>query len=128
MKKLYTSHIVRQRELVGFEVITGILDRFGILLDLPPEDAYDLLVGKQVTLDPKHLLVPTLQSCLAGKQVLAYRHAVETSREATSDPKKRELAEWFARAHLLADYVSGMTDDFAIVTFQRLYAGGLRHI
>lgn len=127
-KYLYTSPIVRQRELVAFEVVSGILDRFGILLDLGTTDAYDLLTGKQVNLDPEHRLAPTLYSFLGGKQLRAYRHTVDTGRSLTSDTKEQELLEWIARAHLLADFVCGMTDDYAIVTFQRLYAGGLRHI
>jgi dGTPase len=125
---LYTCPVVRQRELVAFEVLSGILDRFGMLLDLSATNAADLFGGKPVRLDPEHRLAPTLHSFLGRKQILAYQHAVEAGRRDLSDPRRQELSEWFARAHLLADYVSGMTDDYAIVTFQRLYAGGLRHI
>ncbi len=122
---LYTSRVVRQRELLAFEVLTGILDRFSPLLDLPSDQAYGLLTGKLVK-TPKHVLAPTLYSFLGKKHLLAYQHAVLASRKTTSDPKKQEIAEWFARAHLLVDYVSGMTDDYATASFQRLYAGGPR--
>ncbi|KGS32922.1 dGTPase [Burkholderia pseudomallei] len=124
---LYTSRVVRQRELLAFEVVTGILDRFGSLLDLPADQAYGLLTGQPVQ-NPEHVLAPTLCSFLGKKQLLAYRHAVDASRRTVSDRKEQEIAEWFARAHLLADYVSGMTDDYAIASFQRLYAGGPRYI
>ncbi len=29
---------------------------------------------------------------------------------------------------MLTDFVSGMTDDYAIVTFKRLYAGSIVHV
>ncbi len=125
MEYLYTSRVVRQRELLAFEVLTGILDRFGPLLDLPSDQAYELLTGESVRTS-KHVLAETLHSFLARKHLLAYRHAVRASCKTTSDLKKHDIAEWFARAHLLADYVSGMTDDYATASFQRLYAGGPR--
>ena len=28
--------------------------------------------------------------------------------------------EWVLRSHLIVDYISGMTDDFALETYQRL--------
>ncbi|WP_075123019.1 dGTPase [Burkholderia paludis] len=124
---LYTSRVVRQREILAYEVVTGLLDRFGILLDLRADQACDLLKGQPVA-NLEHVLAPTLCSFLGKKQILAYRHAVDTNPGTVSDPAEREIAEWFARAHLLADYVSGMTDDYAIASFQRLYTGGSRYI
>ncbi|GLQ91272.1 dGTPase [Dyella acidisoli] len=121
---LYTSRVVRQRELLAFEVITGILDRFGALLDLPSNQAYELITGKHVK-NPEHILAPTLCSFLGKKQVLAYRYATDVN---SGTSEEREFGEWFARTHLLVDYVSGMTDDYAIASFQRLYAGGPRYI
>ncbi len=67
-QNLYTSRIVRQRELVGFEVLSGILDRFGLLLDLPSVDAHELLSGKSPRLDSQFRLAPTLYSFLSPKQ------------------------------------------------------------
>ncbi|MBP5133643.1 hypothetical protein HUT02_33065, partial [Pseudomonas protegens] len=30
------------------------------------------------------------------------------------------VTEWVLRAHLITDFISGMTDDFAITTYQTL--------
>ncbi len=122
---LYCSKVVRERELVGYQVTQGILDRFGLLLDLPRKEAEALLIDKKSPNMPGMTLASTLQSFLPRKHIKVYKHAL-----GEIDARKRlgkthsDMLEWMARAHLIVDFLSGMTDDFAIVTYRRLYDGG----
>lgn len=34
--------------------------------------------------------------------------------------KNEDFLEWNARAHLVVDFISGMTDDFAMTTYRTL--------
>lgn len=123
-ENLYNSRIVRERELTGYRVLTGILDRFGELLELPHSAAIELLVHGKTSLDGRWVLAPTLSSFLPKKHLKAYCHAVGQITNSAMSMSQKEVLEWMARAHLLTDFVSGMTDDFAIVTFKGLYSGG----
>jgi dGTPase len=122
---LYCSSVVRERELIGYQVIHGILDRFGLLLDLSNAEAEALLVHKETPKASGMALASTLESFLPRKHLKLYEHTLKKiNDDKKSSPKKKELLEWMARAHLLVDFVSGMTDDFAIVTYRRLYDAG----
>ncbi|MBY4731532.1 dGTPase [Cupriavidus pauculus] len=126
---LYCSHVVRERELVGYQVICGILDKFGIILDLATEEAEALLILGNTPKSLGSALAPTLRSFLPRKHLKVYEHALREFRMIADLPDERfKLLEWMARAHLIVDFLSGMTDDFAIVTYRRLYDGGIKHI
>lgn len=125
---LYSSAVIRERELVGFQVVTGILDRFGLLLDLSSNDAEQLLINKVQPKATGAALASTLQSFLPRKHIKVYEHTLLEIRKTKNSKKRFELLEWIARAHLIVDYLSGMTDDFAIVTYRRLYGGGANNI
>jgi len=127
-ENLYCSSSVRERELVGHQVITGILDKFGILLNLNTTEAEALLLERK---NPKALgmaLAPTLNSFLPKKHLKAYAHEVNRLKTKGYSVEQYRIYEWFARAHLIIDFLSGMTDDFAIVTYRRLYDGGIGKI
>jgi dGTPase len=124
-KYLYCSSVVRERELVGYQVTQGILDRFGLLLDLPSKEAEALLIEKKSPNSLGMTLASTLQSFLPRKHIKVYKHTVAEIRELKGlEQGKLDMLEWMARAHLIVDFLSGMTDDFAIVTYRRLYDGG----
>ncbi|NEX60634.1 dGTPase [Noviherbaspirillum galbum] len=128
-KNLYTCSVVRERELVGYQVISGILDKFGILLELDTKSATELLVEGKPPRDKGMALAPTLWSFLPKKHLKVYAHTIEGHRTTFGeDHPKYRLLEWMARAHLIVDFLSGMTDDFSIVTYRRLYDGGTRQL
>ena len=124
---LYCSPIVRRRELVGFQVVKGLLDRFGLLLRFSTIEFQALLSRKgdfsNVLKTPNLgaltvVQAETLISYLPEKHVLAYFHACREEGDCGG------AREWLLRAHLVVDFISGMTDDFAIIMHQQLYSGG----
>jgi dGTPase len=114
---VYGHESIQRTELAGYTAIQGLLDhfspllrcsreRFGSALDMKKEDA----LGEPIILESKLLRL------FPGKYIKVYRHYI------LSDTKDDEMKfkEWNARAHLITDFLSGMTDDFAMTTYRTL--------
>ena len=112
--KIYTHRSAEQVELAGRSVIKGLLNHFGSLIngegDQPfPESNFlallrnDTDIIKQRELDFEIRLFRRLPS--------AYREKYNVASRGT---------EALRRSHLIVDFVSGMTDDFALETYQIL--------
>ncbi|MEQ1597078.1 MAG: dGTPase [Casimicrobium sp.] len=115
--KIYNTASIRSLELTGFKAISGILDHFRPLLELSRGDFDQLLNGRSNTINGRSLSVEAHLMCLfPRKHVRVYREAVTSI---GGLPKDR-AREWFHRCHLLTDCVSGMTDGFALETYQQL--------
>ena len=101
--KVYRDPSIQSLELSGYAAISGLLDRFGVLLDIPRDKFVELLEsGAKVSgYDVEKRLV----DFIAGRHVSTYRQAAAGS----SDDD-----EAWHRAHLIVDYISGMTDSFAM--------------
>lgn len=129
LKKYAKNHIFRTKEaehleLAGFEVVTGLLEHLNPLLALPQNAFESLRTGKKVpnTAGKKSLrtdLERRLYNMLPAKHILVYEDTVN-NRLAEYGNMSPAIIEWFARAHLLIDFVSGMTDRFALETYQLL--------
>jgi dGTPase len=116
--RVYYSRNVRQREIIAHRVIHGILDCLFVLLDHRDSHRFQSAVeGKLSDRDGKRLAVaPSVASLLPRKYLAAYN----ASRESFEQQAYSEIAEWGQRAHLIVDYVSGMTDRFALDTYRLL--------
>ena len=111
---LYTSIEAESIELTGYAVITGILKKYERLLKLPYETFVKISQGENV----KNADVERRLFNRIGKRyVQAYYFALEELDNTT--PSFYET-EWWLRVHLLIDHVSGMTDEFALETYQML--------
>ena len=116
-KQIYSAARVEQPMRMGYAVVEGLLDRLGKLLSLSVAD-FDLLMdtvktGRRGAVnkkrhDPELLVFGLLPD--------AYMDTYRSMRNERDDADW----EWFCRAHLIVDYVSGMTDQFALRTFQAL--------
>lgn len=108
------KHVSVQRiELAGYNAISGLLDQFRPLLaasrarfDAASRDAREDGQGQRILLEPKLLRL------FPEKYRKVYDHQVLTAADSA--------AEWNMRAHLVVDFVSGMTDDFAMTTYRTL--------
>lgn len=113
-KVLYTSIEAESIELTGYSVITGILVKYERLLKLPYDTFNPIIHGEHVdNTDVERRLF----NRIGQRYVKAYSYAIEDLN--TSDPDFYEK-EWWLRVHLLIDHVSGMTDEFALETYQML--------
>lgn len=113
-KLLYSSIKAESIELTGFSVITGILKRYERLLDLSIEE-FGKLVNHQ-SVDGRDY-ERRLFNRLGSRYIKAYQYAVEKIDEADARYDDYEL--WL-RIHLIIDHISGMTDEFALETYQML--------
>lgn len=128
---LFTSEEAERMELSGFSIIKGILDEYLKLLSLSKEN-FAFLVSK----DNKNIrkndldIQRRLFNRLPSKHLNAYKTSLlelPTNHADYSDDKvlaklrrMDERNELMLRVHLIVDFVSGMTDPFAMDMYQML--------
>ncbi|WP_395376830.1 dGTPase [Marinicella sp. W31] len=99
---------VQTLEIQGYQIITGLLDYYKCLLEMP-------LAAFESILPPSHktpyLLESRLLNRLGNKYIKAYQEAVAEKTE--TDPNNHLLWELYYRHRLLQDHISGMNDQFA---------------
>lgn len=118
-KLLYTSIMAESIELTGFSVITGILNRYERLLNLSIEE-FGKLVNHQSVEGRDY--ERRLFNRLGSRYVKAYQYAVEK----LDKEDNYCVYELWLRIHLIIDHISGMTDEFALETYQMLEGIQLR--
>lgn len=97
-------------ELQGFRIIAGLLDSYQPLLQLNRADFTAVLHDKACHLAQQQRLAHRLPN----KHVAAYQLAVA---QISADDSSQEL---YYRCRLLQDFISGMTDHFALDEYQTL--------
>ena len=109
-QRVYNHKIPQRIELSGWAVISGLLDHFRPILDMTREAfvclALDTGKGHRFPRESR------LLSRIAPRHLAVY---VDQYREEMSDDEEFEN-----RAHMIVDFVSGMTDQFALQTYQSL--------
>lgn len=105
-KNLYRSPEAEDVEIAGYNIVYGLLDKFSVLLELSHAEFAQLVVHRK-----GNSLCCRMFSKLPDGLVAHYSESVK------SDPE----AEWFHRVQLVIDYVSGMTDDFALKFFRLVH-------
>lgn len=118
---VYRHVTVQRTELSGLTAIKGLLNHFGVLLNC--SDKRFMAALKNANKDDQDLPIifeKKLLSLFPEKHLLAFRHSLKVI-EANGHPiEVKECAKWNARAHLITDFISGMTDDFSLATYQML--------
>lgn len=115
--KVYRHESVQRVELAGYHAISGLLEQVRPLLESSRKrfEAACALKGddekdRRILLEPKLLkLFPQRYVKVYDNQVMQYRGLPD-----------EDFLEWNARAHLVVDFISGMTDDFAMTTYRTL--------
>lgn len=107
---IYTDPEVQRIEIAGSRIVEGLLDHYGRLLGLSRADfAYFVERGEL----KKHSGLDTewrIFHQLSKRMLKAYQHAVK-------DAANNE-EEWLLRARLIVDYISGLTDSYALQVYQ----------
>ncbi len=104
--KLYGHRNPVELELTGYAAISGILAKYEALVELNDKDFSSLSSAK---VRPSLVEAHRLYSLLAPKYVKAYERG---------RLQRDKNAETCARVQLIVDFVSGMTDVFALKTYQ----------
>lgn len=111
LKEVAFEHVfnhpeVETLELQGYQIIHGLLNFYAPLLKLSSSDFASVLDGSA-----KHMILPKrLAKRLPAKHIAAY----------LQQPKSNEHHELYYRCRLIQDFISGMTDQFAIDEYQTL--------
>jgi len=106
--RIYSHRDAEQVELAGRSVIKGLLNHFGELLKLDEQKFIKLVENDSTFIKSNHL---DFQIRLFRRLPKGY---IEKYQQRTT------LPENLRRAHLIVDFIAGMTDDFALETYQVL--------
>lgn len=113
-KHVFNHHEVEELELQGYRIIGGLLDFYSPLLRLERADFTSLVENNYY----KQFFIETrLFHKLSNKHRLSYSEALE-SISATNETEK-SILEFYYRARLIQDYLSGMTDHYAYEEFRK---------
>lgn len=116
-KHVFNHYEVEELELQGYRVISGLLDIYSPLLDMPL-DEFTRLVEED---DHRGYLIETrLFHKLSSKHRLAYSEAITALQGCSKD--EQQVSEYYYRARMIQDYISGMTDLYAYDEYRRLMA------
>ena len=116
VRHIYTHKDVQQLELQGYAIINGLFDSYKPLLELDAEDFEKVLADKKIECFVAMRLIKRISS----KQITAYKDDVKKLDQ--SDAETYRILEWYYRARMIIDYISGMTDDYALHEYQTLKA------
>lgn len=116
-KELFRSAEAENIELAGHRVIIGLLEKYDRLLGCS-KSQFDLLSEPSKVKGEGLDYEWRLYNRLPNKYINAYKHQRDHGKP---EGVSSEVFEWFLRAHLIVDYISGMTDRFALETYQLLH-------
>ncbi|RQU41707.1 dGTPase [Burkholderia cenocepacia] len=115
-KHVYDHVSIHRTELAGYTALRGILDHCALLLKMNSQDFRAALHKQPDDANKSQILIQIkLLSLFPKRYIKVYKHSTEN----LSGPNSA-LTEWNARAHLVTDFVAGMTDDFAMTTYRTL--------
>ncbi len=114
---VYGHVSIERTELAGYTAIRGLLDHFSPLLNCSRERFLAALNNEDKDFSGTPIIIKSkLLRLFPEKYIKVYRHFIESDCQDDAD----KFREWNARAHLVVDFVSGMTDDFAMTTYRTL--------
>jgi len=111
-EKIYSHPSAERVELAGRSVISGLLGHFGALLDLDEGEFAEILVGKKPKRKDGGL------PCERDFHIRLARLLPSSYRDKYAI--KSRGPEPARRAHLIVDFIAGMTDHYALETYQVL--------
>lgn len=116
-ENVYGHESIQRTELAGYTAIRGLLDHCKPLLEASRQRFTAALAYE--TKDAAGFPIITESKLLRlfpEKYIKVYREQVHGMGQADEE----KFREWNARAHLVVDFISGMTDDFAMTTYRTL--------
>ncbi|WED22814.1 dGTPase [Vibrio sp. JC009] len=120
-ENVFSHYEVENLELKGYAVISGLLKIYSSLINVSFEDFKTLAVDNRLKSNP---VATRLFHKLSSKHKTTYLKAVGEiySQEDKMLTDSDKLMELYHRSRLVIDYISGMTDGFALEEYRNLSA------
>ena len=123
LKEVAVRHVFNSREketpeLRGYAGLMGLMDIYRPILELSRE-AFANIVEHD---SDEHFIEQRLYHRLSTKYKAAYRRSVADLLKSSYTTEEQNDLEWYYRARLIIDYISGMTDHFVMTEYQSLSA------
>ena len=116
-ERVYCHESVQKIELAGYKAISGLLEHFSCLLAIGVERfSCSLNMNKKDNKGRQIVMENKLLTLFPKRYIAAYQDQLSK----TPKDDNYYVTEWVLRAHLITDFISGMTDDFSITTYQTL--------
>lgn len=116
IKYIYNNKDIQTLELKGQKILSSLCENYTPLLKLDSEEFEKLVRGERISCFLSQRLIRRLSS----KHIVAYKDSIASLSK--DDMIKYRLEEWYYRTRLIIDYISGMTDDFALNEYKTLEA------
>ncbi|SHJ72500.1 dGTPase [Desulfatibacillum alkenivorans DSM 16219] len=116
-KLLFCSSEAEYPEIAGYNIIFGLLNCLKPLLECEV-DVFKEMVSSPDNSQKGYELCSRLVRRLPNKHRKSYSDQVE--KISGKGNSENVLNEWHFRAHMIVDFIAGMTDNFALDTYQRL--------
>ncbi len=116
VEHIYNNKDIQTLELKGQKILSTLCENYKPLLELDSEEFEKLVHGEKISCFISQRLIRRLSS----KHIVAYKDSIE--KLSKDNLVKYKLEEWYYRARLIFDYISGMTDDFALNEYKTLQA------
>ncbi|HCH23614.1 MAG TPA: dGTPase [Oceanospirillaceae bacterium] len=121
VSKVFSTPEVEHLELKGVAVIRGLLQAYKPLLEFAFTDFWELATSEEQSIKG-YPIETRLYHKLSGKHKRTYIAVVQPLLEQATNKTEMEMLEYYYRVRLLLDYISGMTDNFALAEYQLLTA------
>ncbi|HIF9075625.1 TPA: dGTPase [Photobacterium damselae] len=119
INNVFNNSEVENLELKGHAVITGLLEIYSLLIKLPFSEFKTLAQTNRLKSYP---IETRLFHKLSSKHKNTYFSAMSEIYAIDSPSNTQKLTEIYHRSRLIIDYISGMTDGFALEEYQNLSA------
>jgi len=116
IKYIYNNKDIQTLELKGHKILMSLFDSYTPLLELSSSDFIKLVNGDRISCFISQRLIRRL----SAKHIVAYKNSIDEICQ--KNEEKYKIEEWYYRARLLIDYITGMTDDFAYDEYKTLSA------
>lgn len=115
-KYIYQNTEVQTLELQAYTIINSLFEIYKPLLELDEVDFSKLLKDEKIDCFISRRLIKRISK----KQIVAYKNDVEKLDK--QNLQEYKILEFYFRVRLIIDYISGMTDDFALEEYKVLLA------
>ncbi len=112
-KHIYVDREAQRIEIAGYKIVTGLIDHFSILLEMSREQFNHFVENDELIKKSGLDFHWRVFKQLSKRMIQAYKYSTTNN---TSD-----IDEWKLRAHLIIDYISGMTDATARNIYQNAH-------